>query len=535
VKGRLPFLGLLVGSMTLLVSLYLPWANVAAAASQCPHRSGALCILNLYSGANRGYDGWLYAFGGAVGLLAAGVMVAAATQLAGRPVLSRLPLPTSSLALVFFTAMNAAYLWNQAKLTATYGHLTAHLAYGAYVGLVGASLCVVSVLGLPWREIESVSASAVAGAALALGLLAAFLIQQLTVHITPIPARAYLALGGEVPELAVCALALFGLPLLLRGGPASVLRAGSAAIAVLTGAYLFPFRAYYADWSWELWLVLACAIALVVLTLATGGPLRLTRPTIDIGAFVAAGGLLLVSLFLPWQTGVCSPRLPICVSSPTTEGWTIGHGAIAGTLAVLLLIGIVGYGRTLREFALGAVIYVLATGLTVAGYTVGFAYGAVIGFIAAALLLFFAVRRLRPIPQARFLIRLVPLAACLGFLAFAVGSIAGDSTFEIQSPWRLSVLTAAAIVLTLRLLLSWSEQPRESDAVVLLPLGLLLLTTLDLIWIRDAGISWEGWVAVFLCLVLAACGWVERNRGGLERLRIPEEIWRVDRLPTAED
>jgi hypothetical protein len=500
-----------------------------------------MCLLNLFAGGDRSFDGWFSAFGGGAGLLAAGVMVAAATQLAGRPVLSRIPLPTASLALVFFTVMSAAIIWNYAKFTAAQAHFTAHLAYGTYVGLAGAFVCVVCVLGLPWRELERVSASGVAGAGLAVGLLLAFLIQQLTLHVTPIRAGGgmsfadELAFGGAVTQLAICVLALFGLPVLLRGGPASVLRAGAGGIAVLTAAYLMPLRGHYASWPWELWLVLACAIALLVLSLATDGRIRFTRPSIDTGAFVTAGTLLLVSLFLPWQTSGCSRSSSSCESFPTSQGWTVGHGAITGSLTVFLLSGILGYGRTLREFALGAVIYVLATGLTLAGFTVSFAYGAVIGFAGAALLLFFAVRHLRPIPQTRFLIRVVPLAACVGFLAFAVGSNAGHSTFEIQSPWRLFVLTAAATVLTLRLFLRWSERPRDSEAVVLLPLGLLLLTTLNLIYIRDRGISWEGWVAVFLCLLLAACGWVERYRGGLDRLRLPEEIWRVDRISAGEN
>jgi len=55
---------------------------------------------------------------------------------------------------------------------------------------------------------------------------------------------------------------------------------------------------------------------------------------------------------------------------------------------------------------------------------------------------------------------------------------------------------------------------------------------LDVILIRRAfgTINWEGWVSVGLCVLLAALGWLERN-GGLENFRLPEEIWRIDRLP----
>jgi hypothetical protein len=65
-----------------------------------------------------------------------------------------------------------------------------------------------------------------------------------------------------------------------------------------------------------------------------------------------------------------------------------------------------------------------------------------------------------------------------------------------------------------------------------LALGLLGLTALELIYERGE-IGWEDWASVVLCLLLVALGWLERN-GGLEKLLVPEEIWRFDRLPDAE-
>lgn len=44
---------------------------------------------------------------------------------------------------------------------------------------------------------------------------------------------------------------------------------------------------------------------------------------------------------------------------------------------------------------------------------------------------------------------------------------------------------------------------------------------------------WGAIILVELCLLLAVFGWIEEDRG-LEGLRVPEEIWRVDRLPEAE-
>jgi hypothetical protein len=45
--------------------------------------------------------------------------------------------------------------------------------------------------------------------------------------------------------------------------------------------------------------------------------------------------------------------------------------------------------------------------------------------------------------------------------------------------------------------------------------------------------GWESWVSFGLCLLLAVLGWLERTNR-LESFRVPEEIWRVDRLPEAE-
>jgi hypothetical protein len=69
---------------------------------------------------------------------------------------------------------------------------------------------------------------------------------------------------------------------------------------------------------------------------------------------------------------------------------------------------------------------------------------------------------------------------------------------------------------------------------VLLPLALLALTVLALtITHRAFGvIGWESWLSIGLCVLLAVLGWLERTRR-LDSFRVPEEIWRVDRLPEA--
>jgi len=40
-------------------------------------------------------------------------------------------------------------------------------------------------------------------------------------------------------------------------------------------------------------------------------------------------------------------------------------------------------------------------------------------------------------------------------------------------------------------------------------------------------------ILVGLCLLLALFGWIEET-SGLERVRVPEEAWRLDRLPGVE-
>jgi hypothetical protein len=115
----------------------------------------------------------------------------------------------------------------------------------------------------------------------------------------------------------------------------------------------------------------------------------------------------------------------------------------------------------------------------------------------------------------RLLVRLVPIAACLGYLAILV------------VPWWV-----AGVLLGIHLLGSWLRRAADAsaspDRLVLLPLALLALAALDLIRLRSAGITWGGGIVVSLCLVLALLGHVEAQ-SGLENMQIPE-ILRVDRL-----
>jgi hypothetical protein len=205
-----------------------------------------------------------------------------------------------------------------------------------------------------------------------------------------------------------------------------------------------------------------------------------------------------------------------------------------------LLVSLVWFQRFFGEFAIGAAIYVASGGMATTHFG-AMRYGAPLGYAAGAALLFLALWHLRIPPGRRYLVRLIPVGAALGLLFFEVAPLLGNAAaFEYESPWRwLPLVTAFAIVGTLRLALRWLDRPRDYDEVVLLPVGLLTLTSLELLYgaVGEFGgtVNWEGWVSVFLCLVLVACGRAERNGGGLDRLRIPEAIWRIDRLPAVKD
>jgi hypothetical protein len=131
------------------------------------------------------------------------------------------------------------------------------------------------------------------------------------------------------------------------------------------------------------------------------------------------------------------------------------------------------------------------------------------------------------------------MLACLGFLAIPVATLTGrlslfsafSVTLDAYSPWRWDWVELGAILVGLRLLGRWLAGPKADDELVLLPLALLAMTVLTVVEASRAGyINWEAWLSMGLCVLLVVLGWLERN-GGLDKLRIPEEIWRVDRLP----
>ena len=97
-----------------------------------------------------------------------------------------------------------------------------------------------------------------------------------------------------------------------------------------------------------------------------------------------------------------------------------------------------------------------------------------------------------------------------------------------------SWLSVPGLLLGLYLVRLWVSRMRGPAAtgyeLVLVPLVLLTLAALELIRFRDSGVIWAAVILVGLCLVLMLLGWIEEDRG-LENLRVPDEVWRIDRLP----
>jgi hypothetical protein len=170
----------------------------------------------------------------------------------------------------------------------------------------------------------------------------------------------------------------------------------------------------------------------------------------------------------------------------------------------------------------------------------GYGYGAILGFVAAAAALLFVVGSAvrQPTPQMhwpRIAWRLLALAACVAYLFVAVVPwwLVLSTRLEADLGFApLSWLTLAGVLVGLRLVGAWERRvgglPVSADWLVGLPLGLLALAAVDLVRLRDGGLTWGGGMAVALSAALALFGYVE-GRGGLAGLRVPA-ILRVDRL-----
>jgi hypothetical protein len=296
------------------------------------------------------------------------------------------------------------------------------------------------------------------------------------------------------------------------------------------------------------WIGLALAIVLVALPLTRD----IRVPSVRLpGYALATGGaatLLVVALFLPWQE-LCYERNGgagfFSGSCLSMNGWTTPPGSVAAIMALaLVVLDPRRLATSTLELGTGVALAVATLGFqlerhsgTTTGFRAEFGSGAMVGLVAAATLLALVlVRQGRPtIDWGRAVVRLAPMIACAAYVAVVVLPWWGVLPDDVQSALSfapLSWLTLAGALVGVRLLGLWVAQVPAATAsahwLVVLPLALLALATLDLVRLRDEGLTWVRGTVVGLCLVLLLLGWVEK-RDGLERLRLPE-VLRIDRL-----
>jgi hypothetical protein len=525
---RLSLLVLLASACVFLASLYLLWSESAPPAAQASTPSQ----IPVFTG-GVAFSGWAGIYGSAAALAAVTLVLGAGVSLLRRQLAIRLPLASAGAALLYLTLLNAAWVQGVSVFEGTFQNVSVHLARGAWLGIASAAIAFLAAVGARWEEVaRRPLVPAVIALALTVGLLAAFILPWLHVH--PPHARTGGAFGFEVSNLGssvvvfIATVACFGLPLWRRGAPPGRRLCAALGMVVLVAGGLSTLGTHR-HWPYETWLQLGCSLGLVALALVTSRGLRISWPPIADAAAVAAASLLVASLFLPWQKfrGV----------GGSVSGWAIAQAPTAGGLAVILLVLLLGFRRLYVELAVGAAIYVMASGFAITQLPLThLGYGAPLGFAGAALLLVAAARRLGSVPpdRRRLLVRLVPMLACVAFLALPVATLTERLSHQLEfySPWHWYWLELGAILVALRLLGRWLAGPKADDELVLLPLALLALTVLTVVEAHNAldVLTWQSWLSLGLCVLLAVLGWLERTRG-LESFRVPEEIWRVDRLP----
>jgi hypothetical protein len=521
VKGRLPLLVLLGSSLTFLASLYLTWVSAGDPARALRTNEGATSILNLFSNAFA-VNGW-GAFGQAAAIAAVALGLLAVVSLIRPELEAVFPIGGCAIALAVLALVNVADLRTQGMYRAGLDGLSAHLSTGAYVG---AAAALVALLAAAWLSHDEISerGNAAAATLLTIGLVAAYVLPTLNVHTHRLKGSGgFQSIAGESYGTAIMLLiASFGLTFWFGARtPLRRLAAAAVVLALVLGGYsVLGTRVH---WPYEAWLAIGCAVGLLGLAVASGRE-RLTLARADAVALTGAT-VLLASLFFNWEKA-CFGRA--CFVS---TGW--GGGLTAGLVGILVVL-LLGFRYLSPEIAVTIAIYVLASGFADTAHG-SLSYGAFVGFAGAALLL--VAVGLRPRKRIRAGARFVPVAVSVAFLAIPVATLTGRLPGDIEffGAWPLHLLEAAAIVVGLRLIWRWLSGPAADLELLVLPIALLALTSLDLgERLHDHVIGWEGWLALALSVLLVVLGWIGQ-RGGLDNFRIPDEIWRVDRISTSEN
>lgn len=549
-RRRFPLILLLAGGLLLLLSLYLPWqaASLPSGQGLSGQRGDVAGLLNLFSG-NLTVDGWSSGVGDAAALFALLLAAVAAAALARPSLAGRLPLSQCALFAGYFGLAVGAQARSVAdQRDVAFDGVDFHWAHGAYLGIAAGVLVLLAAGTIGRRTLlHDRSASRCAALVLNVGLLVALLLPW---ERFASPVR--ITFPGIVTPAAVVAAVLTLWLLVVQPRPDPAARSErlvlSAAVALFTGA-AFSSLTFPGSHAFGAWIGLAIAAALAALALIEVAQVtRPARPSWLALATGAAAGLFVASLFLPWQKACYAtgsdlgPYSGRCVS---TNGWTTTAGTAAAVLAIVLVIVTLAPRRrtaSVVELAAGTGLLVATVGFQLvegggSDLRFEFGYGSTIGFMAAALLGALAVARLRPvaIEWNRVLARLVPIAACAAYLGVVVVPWWNVLSSRLQSALHFapfSWLTIVGALLGIHLLVLWVLQvaraPGGADWLVVIPLALLSLAALDLVRLRDEGLTLGGGVVVGLCLLLALLGRLEL-REGLENVRVPE-ILRVDRL-----
>jgi hypothetical protein len=506
---------LLVGSLAFLASLYLPW-EWNATTGPCNPRSPFSCAAS-------SFEGWSVGGAAVAALSAAALAICVVAALRWPSRWPRLPLARLALLTAYLALAGwAASLSGRNYETAIGGHV--RFAYGVYLGLAAVAVCLGAAAVLRRDEIlRRPSVARATGIALAVSMLLAFLLPWHRVSVLN-HTVAYLGISSSA---AVISAAVICLAMSWWGTDGRVQLLAAAAVAVLTAAQLtaalnitpvpFPDSVQYGAW-----VGLGVSLALLVFSARDLKSLATRRrPPREVAVVFAPAALLLVALFLPWQsscwpTGDSSvPRIYAGVCS-SGDGWSTFPGAIAGALVLGLLSLLL-----LRRSGVPTLRIAVAIGLLVA--TVGFTieapfpdvqitYGAFVGFAAAGILLV-AAARLRPRwPSGRRpLVRLIPALVCVALLAVVVVPwwhvLPGVPVYRLAGPtW----FTVAIALLALNLTASWLRRivdPAARRELVVQTSVALVIASLYASVERDI----HSGIVVGLCLILLALAWNEER------------------------
>ena len=533
-RERIPLFVLLASSLTFLASLFLPWRETTL-----PSSGGVYSLLGQFSGNGHEYDGWVTGVGDVAVLLVVAIVVATIAALRHSQLAARLPIGRLAVALGYFAIAVAVtvHTLSELFLNAFTAHRPSHASwtYGVYLGLASAGIALVSGLGYRRSDLlRPREAADVVACVLGVALLISFLL----------PWVAYGPEGSSAPGIESPAAAIAALGLILGAGWLLGERGGrwrlpfAIATAILTGATASAV-AVGGSHRYGTWIGIACAVALVAFEAVRAWPLRLLAlPRGSTAVRMGAAALLIVSLFLPWQEFAHAPI--------TFIGWYPATGAAAGALCLLVLAtpvlpALEGYVLD-TAVAIALFVSALATAYRADAPFSRLDYGAIVGFVGAGILLIATLVSFRAahVERSRALVRAVPLAVavlCVACFMVPWWNVLPQDWTSQASP-LYNWLAVPGLLLALYLVRLWAIQMRRrartDGRLTVVPLVLLTLPALELIRFReDPNVQWGALILVGLCLLLALLGWIEEDRS-LETVRVPEEIWRVDRLPGAE-